>query len=828
MKVSYNWLKDYVAFSLSAEEIAEKLTASGLQVEGITRQARTFPNIIVGRIKEVQRHPNADKLSICFVEISPETALSIVCGAPNVVAGAKVPVALEGAELPDGVRITPSKIRGILSQGMICSEKELEISEKTDGIMILPDGTPVGILLSEALRTYGRSSLQEDDILEVAVTPNRGDCLSILGVAREIAALTNVPLKKPTVSLPTEGTNISQLTSVTILAPYLCPRYTASFIRNIAIKSSPTWLKRRLEVVGIRSINNVVDITNYVMIELGQPLHAFDFDKLEERRIVVRQAEDKEKFVTLDQVERVLDRDVLVIADGKKAIGIAGIMGGFNTEVDDTTRHILLESAFFEPIGLRKTSKKLGLHTEASYRFERTVDYQGTPFALKRATQLIQELAGGEIASGIIDEYPDPFPPTQLALRVKRANQILGAELTTRQVGSILSSLEFSVIRIHGNGSDKGDVLDVDVPSHRPDITREIDLIEEVGRIYGYDKILSTLPTGRIVPQEEKASQKMENLIQQILIGEGFYEVIHHSFMSSSSLDKLKIPETDYRKRSVPLANPIVEEQNQLRTTLIPHLLQNVRLNFKYNSDSLRVFEISKVFISKITEQQNFKSLTSIEEKTLPEEPKFVVGAMAGYRNEINWGEARDLVTFFDVKGILENLFSVLKIPYKLQGTDSIPFLHPGQSAEILVENKKIGYLGKIHPEIAEVFELEHPTYIFELNLDQMAPRGLRAVSFKPLPKFPSVHRDLAVLVPMIVRAEEIEALIRSTGGSILEGVQLFDLYKGEQVPKGSISLAYSLVYRDAEKTLTDEEVNWVHNQIVQKLEQTLGVRLRE
>ncbi len=817
MRVSYSWLKDYVDSPLSVEEIAESLTRAGLQVESILRQSPGFQGVVVGRIRQIQQHPQSDKLSICLVEVGPGREFSVVCGAPNVVVGAKVPLALEGAELADGTRITSSKIRGVLSQGMICSEKELGLSEVADRILILPEQTPVGVPLSEVLPEH------QDIILEIAITPNRGDCLSLIGIAREVAALTNGVLKKPPITLQALGAPISQFTSVTLQAPSLCPRYTASLIRQVEIKPSPAWLKNRLEAVGIRSINNVVDVTNYVMMELGQPLHAFDFDKLEDHRIVVRQAEENERLTTLDGVERILDHEMLVIADGKRAIGIAGVMGGLNTEVENTTRHILLESAFFSPESIRRTSKKLGLRTEASYRFERGVDPLGTPLALKRATQLIQEVAGGEVASGIIDEFPFPFSPIRLSLRTQRAQQILGADLAPQQMKSILVSLEFSV-------SEKSDeILDVEVPSHRSDITREIDLIEEVGRIYGYDKIPSTLPSGRIVPQDEKISRKVESLVQQVLIGEGFYEVINYSFMGKSALDKLKIPESDYRRRTVTLENPIIEEQNQLRTTLIPHLLENAHLNFKYNVDSLRLFEISRVFIHRDGSVSRVYGETGSarEMALLPEESLFVAGVMGGYREEVYWGEARKPVTFYDLKGVLENIFSILKVSYKLQNAQ-IPFLHPAQSAEIQVEGQTVGYLGKIHPEVAEVYELEQPLYLFEMNLDQVIPHVRPSVSFKPLPKFPSVRRDLAVLVPLTVKAEDVETQIRKVAGPILEDVKLFDLYQGEQIAKGFVSLAYSLVYRNPERTLTDAEVNLVHSQIIQSLEQTLGARLRE
>jgi phenylalanyl-tRNA synthetase beta chain len=815
MKVSYTWLKDYVVTPLSVEEIAESLTGAGLQVEGIHRQAYNFQGVIVGQIQEIQKHPQSDKLFICRVEAGPGREFFVVCGASNIAVGAKVPLALEGAELPDGTRITSSKIRGILSQGMICSEKELGLSEVADRIMILSEQAPVGVPLSEVLP-------EQDVILEIAITPNRGDCLSLIGIAREVAALTGGTLKKPSITLQARGEPISRFTSVTIQAPSLCPRYTASLIRNVAIKPSPAWLKNRLEAVGIRSINNVVDVTNYVMMELGQPLHAFDFDKLEDHRIVVRQAGENERLKTLDGVERILDPEMLVIADGKRAIGIAGVMGGLNTEVEETSRQILLESAFFSPESIRKTSKKLGLRTEASYRFERGVDPLGTPVALKRATQLIQEVAGGEIASGIIDEFPVPFSPTRLSLRAQRARQILGADLSVQQMRSILTSLEFSV------SEQPNEILQVEVPSHRSDITREIDLIEEVGRIHGYDKISPTLPSGRIVPQDEKISQKVESLIQQILIGEGFYEVINYSFMSKSALDKLKIPESDYRRRTVTLENPIIEEQNQLRTTLVPHLLQNACLNFKYH-DSLRLFEISRVFINRegYVSGPDGEAGAAREMALLPEEPVFVAGIMGGYREEVYWGEARKPVTFYDLKGVLENIFSILKVSYRLRNAQ-IPFLHPGQSAEIQIERQAVGYLGKIHPEVAEIYELDQPLYLFEINLGQIVPHVRTSVSFKPLPKFPSVRRDLAILVPLTVRAEDIETQIRNVAGPILEEVKLFDLYQGEQIAEGFVSLAYSLIYRNPDRTLTDSEVNLVHSQIIQSLERTLGARLRE
>jgi len=807
MKISYRWLQEYVACGhVPVEQLADMLTMAGLEVEGLEHYSWAVPEtVVVGKIIRAERHADAEKLFVCQVEVGQSEPATIICGAPNTKAGVKVPVALPGSQLPNGLAVDTATIRGVTSHGMICAEDELGISGDHSGIIFLPDDAAVGVSVTREMVGF-----EDDAVLEISLTPNRGDCLSHLGVARDVATMLELPLQEPAIDYVESGSAISEKASVTINDPDLCYRYTASVITNVTIQPSPLWLRRRLEHVGVRSINNIVDVTNYVMMELGQPLHAFDLDTVAEQKIVVRRAAPDEKFTTLDNVERQLAPDMLMIADGACSVGIGGVMGGLNSEVEETTTNILLESAYFSPAGIRSTSKKLGLSTEASYRFERYIDLLRVDFALKRATKLMAELGGGTIARGIIDEFPYSFSPTTLTLRPRRVEQILGIIVTTEKIQSILTHLGFSVTT---NQSDS--LLTVKVPSYRPDVEREIDLIEEVGRIYGYDNIPTTLPSGEIPPKLVDPVRETVNAIAASLLSQGLYEAVTYSFFDSKSLEKLLVADQTPYSQVVSLKNPLNAEQDVLRTTLVPGLLEVFSTNSQH-ADSLGFFENGRVFFN------------TAPESPLPEEHTRISGVLGGLNQQRGWNRHQNAVDFFDLKGILENVFQDLGIVSEFRSLKKNIFLHPGESAEIYAENQAIGVIGRLHPDVIENFQLDKdPIYIFELFLEKIVDKCSFTHTYTVLPKFPAVHRDLAVVVPETVLASEIETLIRDTGMPLLDHALLFDRYVGPQISGEAIGLTYSLTYRSVEKTLTDDEVNQVHQRIIERLHSQLGVVLR-
>ncbi len=808
MKISYRWLQEFVACQhVDVDDLAHRLTMAGLEVEGLEKLSFPIPeHVVVGKILDAQPHENASSLFVCQVEAGDENPRTIVCGAPNTVAGVHVPVALPGAFLPNGMTVRDANIRGAFSQGMICAEDELGISDDHSGILILPSDTPVGQPL-----TVDMLSMQDDAVLEIGLTPNRGDCLSHIGVAREIATLLNTSLSFPAIEYPEEGEAIQNIASVTIQDPDLCYRYTASVITGVTIGPSPLWVKRRLEHIGVRSINNVVDVTNLVMMELGQPLHAFDLDNLQNREIIVRRAQPGEHFTTLDEVERQLDEDMLMIADKERSVAIGGVMGGLNSEVSDHTTNILLESACFSPGSIRKTSKHIGLSTEASYRFERSVDLFGVEKALRRATRLILEFAGGKAAQGIVDEFPYSSTPVRIPLRVARVEQILGVSVERETIVSILSSLGFQVV------PDGEAALQVDVPSYRPDIEREIDLIEEVGRMYGYENIPTALPSGDIPRKVKNVRRDVEKTLRSVLTAQGLHEVINYSFGDQRHLEQLALADRAPYNQWVALKNPLTIEQSVLRTTTLPGLLHNVLTNRSNRVENIRLFEIGRVFI------QNDAS------QPLPDERVVVSGVLAGCRTERGWASSREAVDFFDVKGVVENLIHSLRCSSAFRPTQEMPFLHPGEAAMISVQDTPIGFVGRLHPDVLESYDLgEEPVYVFECSVDALADRGAWHGTFQPLPKFPAVFRDLALIAPEHeVSAADIETVVYEAGSPLLEHIVLFDRYAGSQIPEGDVGLTYSLQYRSSERTLTDHEVSDIHQHITDQLQTRLGIQLR-
>ena len=797
MNVTLNWLKTYIDFEFSPSELADRLTMLGVEVESVKQLGAELEGVIVGSVTSIRPHPNADKLVLCQVDTGGTEELQIVCGAPNVREGMFAPVATIGATLPAGFTIKRAKLRGETSQGMLCSEKELGLSDDAAGLMELSTDTPLGAPLSEALGL-------DDTVFELEITPNRPDCLSLIGVAREIRAETGNPLKLPTVDLKENGINVRDLTSVSIDAPDLCPRYAARVIQGVKVAESPAWLQQRLESVGIGVINNIVDVTNFVLMEYGQPLHAFDYDKLTENRIVVRRATNDEQITTLDEVERELTPDMLVIADAEKPVALAGIMGGYDSEITGTTCDVLLESAYFNPSSVRATAKALGISTEASYRFERGADPGVVLTALDRAAQLIAELTGGTICAGTVDVYPGQQPLTQVQLRPERVNFVLGTTLEAAEMGQILNRLGFDV-------DATGEVYQVAVPTFRSDVTREIDLIEEIARVYGYDNIPTTLPKGDIPVPAPNPKAEVHKRIKHFLLSSGMIEAVNYSFCAPTCFDRIRLNPDDPLRNTLQLRNPLSPEMSVLRTTLTPGLLANAQHNRNHQIDTIALFEIGSVFVH------------DGEEK----EPERVAGVLAGQIGEGVYSNPHRSPDFFDIKGLVEGMLEVCGIVgWTLQKTD-IPTFHPGRNAEVLLGDRRIGVFGEVHPEVIENYDLPYKAYLFDCDLEGLADVATFAKRFEPISIYPKVARDLAIVVDKRILSDMPTKLIYTTGGGSVDSVRLFDVYEGEQVPEGKKSLAYTITYHSATETLTDKAVNALHDEVVKCLNRELGAELR-
>ena len=801
MKVSFNWLKEYVDCELTPSELADLLTMAGLEIEGVEAVGPELKGVVVALIASIAPHPQADRLSLCRVQAGEKT-YPIVCGARNMKEGDKVALALAGAELPGGVQVKKTKIRGELSEGMLCSEAELGLSTSAEGIMILPTEAPIGAPVADALNI-------RDHLLELSVTPNRGDCLSIIGVAREVAALTGARLHPPTPTLREGKNEVKDAVRVSVSDPDLCPRYSARLITGVRICPSPFWLRTRLERAGVRSINNVVDVTNYVMVEYGQPLHAFDFDLLEGGEIVVKRAAEGECFVTLDGVERALHKDTLMICDALRTVAIGGVMGGLNSEIRDATSRVLLESAYFSPAGIRRTSMALGLQTESSYRFERGIDPEGVLPASLRAMALIAELAGGEAAKGVIDCYQTPLPCPEIRLRLPKVSALLGMSLEQKEVKGILK-------RLHMKVKENGDAEWVIAPpTYRGDITREIDLIEEIGRLKGYDHIPVQVPKMWVMPFRKEPEEELEQRLKDALVGFGFYEVITFSFISPQSLEALRLPPDDPRLRPLALLNPLAEAQSVMRTTLLPGLLETARYNLSHKNRDLKIFELREIYSPRKGEK-------------LPEERRALAGLVMGAVTPEGWNIPLQEADFYYVKGCVEQLLAELKTPAPTFTAGAVqPYLNPGTGAIIRLDGEKVGDLGELHPEVAHAFELPRGVFIFEFDLPPLSNHMSREITFTPLPRFPSVARDVAVTIDAGISAEEITAIIKGVDNKYIESIEVFDCYQGDPIPLGRKGLAYRIRYRSPDRTMTDEEVNEFHQGVLERLEKVPALTIR-
>ncbi|MFH1783988.1 MAG: phenylalanine--tRNA ligase subunit beta [bacterium] len=821
MKVSLNILKEFVDINISPRDLADKLTMAGLEVGVIKNVGKDISGVVIAEVLSVDPHPNADKLTYCKVSTGKQE-LNIVCGAKNIKAGDKVPLAVSGATLPGGVKIKDTSIRGAESQGMMCSEVELGLGDDKSGILILEADASVGDDFKKALGI-------DDVILDIDLTPNRGDCLSVLGIAREVSAILDVPLKLPDSPIRESARKASDIAAIEIQEPALCSRYSSRIIEGVKIAPSPLSLQYRLKSMDIRPINNIVDITNLVLLELGHPLHAFDYDLIKGKKIVVRCAQKNEKIKTLDEVQRKLDETVLVIADEKDPVALAGIMGGFESSVTESTKNVLLESAYFNPMSIRRSAKKLDLATEASYRFERGVDMNNLVVALARTTSLIQEYCGGEVAKGMIDVYPSKLKSSQILFRPQRSNKVLGIEVPNQEAEAILKRLGFEIsYQVSGSKEVlcREDMLPesivVTVPAHRNDITEEIDLIEEVARIYGYDKIRAAKPYWQPPEQALDTEALIEKKMKDALVNKGFYEVINFSFMNEEVLDRLQLPVSDPRRKYVSIENPLSAEMGLMRSTLLGSIIENISRNKRYNIDNIKIFEVSRVFIPK-------------KGDVLPVEKNMIAGSICGQEEASGWSKKPQNVDFFYLSGIIEVILGLCGISrgsgksgaYVLERSKE-PMYHPGRSADVKMDGKCVGSFGELTQNVLDAFDIADPVYTFELDLNAILKRVSLSKTYTPLSKYPAVTRDIAFLLESDVSSRDIVELIKKKGGEFLRDVKLFDVYKGEQVKSGYKSMAYSLVYQSNQRTLTDEEVNKVHAEIADQLQKKLGAQIRD
>jgi len=794
MKVPLRWLREYLDVSLPPAELAEKLTMAGMEVKGWQAIGGSWENIVIGQIAAINPHPNADRLTLPTVDLGTEQQ-TVVCGAPNLKLGDKVVFARVGARLIDGhtgeaFRLKAAKIRGVASSGMVCSEKELGISESHEGILVLPADAPVGTPLADYLG---------DVIFDLDITPNRPDCLSVIGVAREVAALTGKKINLTEASYEEASPPIEKQVSIEIKAPDLCPRYSASLITGIKIADSPPWMQERLIACGMRPINNIVDVTNYVMLEYGEPLHAFDYNQLRGKKIIVRRAGEGEIMVTLDGVKRTLSSQTLVIADEERAVAIAGVMGGADSEVMDETTAILLEAANFNPASIYNTGNTLGLPSEARLRFERGISPGLTIPALKQATQLIARLSGGKAAKGIIDVYPGKPERKPILLSIERVNAFLGVEFTPEQIEKALTSLGFEV-------KPSGPDFRVTAPYWRSDISLVEDLIEEIARIIGYERIPITMLSEPLPRQNPDPIINLKREVRRSLTGYGFQEVINYSLTSLELINKLLLKPLE----PVRLANPMTADQEYLRPSLRPNLLPALAANRRHEAGSIRLFELGRVYRPRA--------------KDLPSEPEIVCGLLSGPKSEPSWRGGEEAVDFFETKGVVEGLLSQLGIEANFEAGDD-DSLHPSRQAAVVIGGKRVGIFGELHPKVTEAFELSGAVYLIEINLTALLPFTLGHRLYQPIPRFPAVVRDIALIVDAGVNNSQVRDII--TGFSLVSQVALFDLYTGEQLPKGKKSLAYRITFQSPSQTLTDDEVNKVLEKILAKLSKQLGATLR-
>lgn len=814
MKASLTWMKDYVPVDTTkpAQELADVLTQAGIPVEDVISMDPGLKKIFTGKITEITKHPDADKLQVCQVaclddKTGEEITKQIVTAATNVAVGQVVPVAYHKSRLADGTEIKKGKLRGEVSDGMFCSVAELGIPKdmvmpgEGEGIYILPEGTPIGMDIRDAV-------MLNDTVYEFELTPNRADCFSMIGLSREFAVLTNAQNTEPTVKVNENGTDVNDMVKIGIDDAELCSRFLARVIGNVKVGPSPLWLQNRLRNGGIRPINNVVDVTNYVMLEYGQPMHAYDYDKVAGHQLTARAAKAGEALKTLDGTDRELTTDMLVIADANGPVGVAGVMGGLDSEVTEATTTIILESAVFKGSSIRRTARALGMRSEASGRFERGVNAEYSPVALDRAAQLLQELMEDiTVAKGVVDVYPAPAEARTVSFTVAAVNSYLGTDISAERMQEILTTLSFT-------WTQDGDVITVGVPSWRGDVTVMPDIAEEVARIYGYDFIPNTTPWANLNSGTMSDKKLLTKAIRQTLVTQGLSEIITFSFMHTDSLKKLLIPETDSRYQAVPILNPITEEFPVMRTTLIPSMLDTAARNLAQKNHDLWLFEAGAVYEP--------KALPITE---LPVEKYYVSGFMMGKTTDLQWAQPQRDTDFYDVKGVLEAVLKELRIEATIERSKET-YLHPGVSAQYVVDGTVIATLGEVHPQVMKAYDLPGKAYLFDIDVTAILGLTRGQLRYQGISKFPGTARDLAIVAPKTVSSEAISQVIYEKGGQYLERAFVFDVYEGAHIEEGHRSLAYNLSFRSNEGTLTDEDIQPAIDDILAALAE-LGCKLR-
>lgn len=809
MKVSLKWLSDYVDVPGDIKEFCDRLDLTGTGVEGVETLGAAFDGVVVGYVETCEEHPDSDHMHVVAVNVGGEEPIQIVCGAPNIAQGIKVPVATVGAVLPGDFKIKKSKLRGVASCGMCCSKRELGLGTEHEGIWVLPEDAVVGTPIADYLGLT-------DTVLDLEITPNRPDCLSMVGFAREVGAMYGRDWCEPTAELEEAGDKTADAVSVEIVEADRCPRYTARLIRDVKVGPSPEWLVERLTAIGQRSVNNIVDVTNYVLFELGQPLHTFDFDTLDledgKARILVRPAQDGEKLVTLDGEERELTSDMTVIATPKRAVALAGVMGGLDSEVTDATVNVLLETAAFESGRTSRTSRNLGLISESSLRYERRVDDNGIDARADYAASLIAEVAGGTVCEGLVDVWPGESDGSRaLTFRIDRFQKMMGAAIPADFIVDCLTRLGCGV-------SEQAEgVLAIEAPTFRPDLEREIDLYEEVLRLYGMDRIPSTLPASRGRLGVRTQRQAVDAKLHAALSACGMNETMTYSFAAADDVEKLRMSEEGLGE-AAELINPMNADQSCMRRTIVPGLLRSVAYNQSRGVANIQLYEMGTVF-------------SAHEGSQKPKERRKLAGVLAGAMGDTAWNNAPAAFDFFDGKGVLESIARELALPkvrFKALSADEAPHLQPGRAAQMLSGGDVIGWIGEIHPLAAAAFDAAAPVVAFELDMAALERTCRPARDYVDVPQFPAVERDAAFVVDESVTHEKLMQCMSSAGGKLLEDVRLFDVYRDEErVGAGKKSMAYSLTYRAADRTLTSEEVDKAHERLVKKTCAATGAEVR-
>ena len=792
MDLPMSWLSDYTDISgVTPKEYSDKMTMSGSKVEGVENLGKDIDNVVVGKVLECDMHPDSDHLHVCMVDVGEGEPIQIVCGAPNVAVGQKVPVALNGAILPEGIKIKKGKLRGVMSNGMICSHDELGIEpsrlgyEPEYGILVLDENAEIG---SDVKDLFGLN----ENVVEFEITSNRPDCFSIIGLARETAATFKKPFNVPTPKVKEVGGDINDMLSVEILDKDKCKRYCARAVKNVKIGPSPKWMRERLEACGVRAINNIVDITNYVLLEYGQPMHAFDIRDIAGSKITVRRANDGESIKTLDEQDRTLINDDLVIADNERAIAIAGVMGGFNSEIKDDTTTVVFESAMFDAASVRLTAQRVGLRTEASSRYEKGLDYHNTVPAIERACELVEILDCGENVSGMIDVLGNVEEPVSIKFRPDKINSFLGTDIAEADMLETFERL----------GIECRDMM-LYPPSWRPDLLAEADIAEEVARFYGYDLIPTTLMVGQTTCGILTDEQKLEREISNILTAQGLYEIYTYNFQSPTMLDKLNVAPNSPLRNQVKISNPLGEDTSVMRTTMAGSMLETLSRNYNYRTKSGKFFELGRVYIPN-------------EKGQLPDEPRTL---MIGMYNDVD---------FFDIKGVCEEMFAQLHITdVEYERLTDNPVYHPGRSAVIKANGKTLGVIGEVHPSVLRNFEIGVKAYIGELDFTAIFNAANRDVKYTSLTKFPAVTRDFSIVCDIETPVAEIEKVMKKAGGKLLSKLELSDVYTGSQIPEGKKSVMYKAEFKAPDRSLTGEEADNLHAKIVKNLSNELGAELR-